>query len=126
MKLFLRCTILAVGLVATSIAATILSLVKACGAAAIPLLKIASLLSWPGFVVMSFVYHRLAVVLVDSLFAYAASQVPAILIDISIYAAVFFVLARLGQAVGTRRTLPQERTTRPEVTTNGTIRENEN
>jgi hypothetical protein len=126
MKLFFRCTILAVGLVATSIAATILCLAKACGAAAIPLLKIASLLAWPGFVLMSFVFHGLAVVLVDSLFAYAASQVPAILINISIYATFFFVLAKLGQAVVTRRTLRQERTTRPEITTDGKIRGNEN
>ncbi len=121
MKLLLRCALFAAGLVACCLAATILCVTKACGAATIPTLTVASALLSPGLVLMSFIYQRLAVVLVDSLFAYVASPIPGILIDVLIYTAVFFVLARLGQAVVARRKIVNDRVTRPGMTTSNTI-----
>ncbi len=120
MKLLLRCALLAVGLVASCVAATILCVAKGCGVATIPTLRVASALLWPGLALMGFFYHRLATVLVGTLFAYMASLIPGILIDVFIYAAVFFVLARLGQAVA-RRKIVDDRMTRPEITTSNTI-----
>jgi hypothetical protein len=113
-KLLIQCATGAFVFVTTCIATMILCIAREW---ILGMVATGTLLS-PGLLLMGAIYREAGGVMRDTMFAHIAALVPGVLIDVAIYTAVFFGLAKLARMLVLKRAVPCQPTTddgRPET-----------
>jgi hypothetical protein len=114
-KLLIQCATGAFVFVTTCIAAMILCITREW---IVGMVATSTLLS-PGLLLMSAVYRETGGIMRDTLFARIAALTPAIFINVAIYPAAFFGLAKLARKLVLKRAVPGQPATddeRPKTT----------